>query len=202
MNFLNSLNYAIILPIIISVFSLIISIITALRSWWVERFNLDFDMIKWFGCSENAPFFLWLSVVNKSKLPCSILSIELHNRRNNQDIYATGDSSRKLIVTITHRTGNEITGTEKTYSLDYPMNIESYHCIGGYFHVESQYPFYNFEDDIIDVTINTNRGSVTKKIYMDFGKNIFRAEQHKNKKLSVTSHSDGTPINFLSDTEI
>lgn len=202
MSFLKSLNLITIIPILISIFSLIISIITAFRSWWVERFNLDFEMIKWFGCSQDAPFFLWLSVNNKSKLPCSILSVELHNKSNNKNIYATGNGNKKLMVTLTHKTGSTITGVDKTYSLDYPMNIEAYHCIGGYFHVVSNEPFYNFEDDIIEVTIKTNRGSKTKKIYMDYGKNLYRVEQHKHINSSITTHSDGSPINYLLDEDI
>lgn len=46
--------------------------------------------------------------------------------------------------------------------MDYPVNIESYNR-GGYFYIDSVQPFYYFEDATIDITINTNRGLITKK---------------------------------------
>ena len=66
----------------------------------------------------------------------------------------------------------------------------------------SDYPFHNFEDDTIKITIRTNGGNFTKKVYMNFYKNIFRVIQHKNKSIEVLKHSYNSPINSLNDSDI
>ncbi|NFI94861.1 hypothetical protein FC961_10730 [Clostridium botulinum] len=197
MNFLKSINLITIIPILISMFSLLISIITALRSWWVERFSLNFDMIKWFGGSpKEYPFHIWISVTNSSKLPCSVLEVKIENTRSDKIIHGSGYGERKLILTrsSTNKDPNEI------YSFSYPVNIAPYSSIGGYFHIFSNYPFYFFEDDTVKITIRTNTGSVTKDIFMDYGKNIFRVLQSKSDKDKILKHSDGSTINYLNDT--
>lgn len=187
------------IPIIISIVSLIISIITAFRSWWIERFKLDFEMVKWFGCNDsNYPFHIWLCITNFSKLPCSILEVKIENERNGQTIYGSGTGEKKY---ISSSKSNYKTPTE-TYSLGYPVNIDGYSSIGGYFHIYSDYAFHNFEESIVKITIRTNRGSISKSIFMDFGKNIFRVIQYKNNEIHTIKHSDGTPINFITDTDI
>ena len=185
------------IPIIISIVSLMISIVTAFRSWWVERFNLDFDMIKWFGGSpKEYPFFIWLSITNYSKLPCSILEIKIENTRSEETFYASGYGESKLVCS----TKSNYSEPKSVYSFSYPVNISPYNSIGGYFHVFSDYSFSNYEEDIVKITVRTNRGSITKKIYMDYGKNIFRVLQFKNEDIKITHHSNGSPINYLKDT--
>src|SRR5699024_11900547 len=68
-----------ILPIFISLISLGISIFIATKNLRDERFDLDFELIKWFGSSEreDIPDHLWLTITNNSKLPCSILEISV-----------------------------------------------------------------------------------------------------------------------------
>lgn len=187
------------IPIIISICSLIISIITAIRSWWVERFNLDFNMVKWLGSNPSEGYiFIWLCITNNSKLPCSILEVKIENNRNGTLVYGNGTGPKQHISTRIRN--NEI--KKETYSFDYPINIDSYSSIGGYFHIYSNLCFFNFEDSNVKLTIKTNRGIITKNVFMDFGKNIFRVMQHSNNELSCIKHSDGTPIEFLTDSYI
>lgn len=83
MNFFKSINIISVIPIIISLISLIVSLTVAIRTWLNERFKLDFEMVKWFGCNEGGhPIFLWLNITNNSKLPFSILDIKIHNERH------------------------------------------------------------------------------------------------------------------------
>lgn len=199
MEIINKIDLITLIPIIISLISLIISLITSLRTWRSEKFKLDFDMVKWFGCSEGKnSIFLWLYVTNNSKLPCSILEVKIKNERFEEVIEATGMGGKKLIATI----DSNKKGSRDIYSLNYPINIEPYSSIGGYFHISSSYGFYSYEDDLVQVTIRTNRGSVTKKIFMDFGKNIYRVIQHNNGDIENMKRSDGSEIEFLIDKDI
>lgn len=60
-----SVDITTIIPIAISVISLIISIGVGLRNWWNERFKLDFEMVKWFGCGDGGGIiFIWLYITN------------------------------------------------------------------------------------------------------------------------------------------
>lgn len=166
-----------ILPIVISVMSFLISSYIALRSWWIERFNLDFEMIKWFGTNYGGhPFFIWLYITNSSKLPCSVLEVKLYNKRNDHIYVGSGTGNKKLIATSKKNENEPI----NTYSLDYPVRIEPYGSVGGYFHVISKAGFYAFEEDTIKITVRTSRGSFTKNIFMDRGRNIFRIIQHRD----------------------
>lgn len=189
--------------IIISAISLIISLILAIRSWWIERFKLDFEMVKWFGCKgaeEN--IFIWLYVTNYSKLPCSILEIIIKSERDGRVITCSGYGKGKLIAEYKEKT-NEYTKSKEIYSLNYPVTIEAYTSIGGYFHVVSKADFYAYEENNVEITIRTSRGIKKKKIFMDYGKNIYRVLQNKDLPLDKRMHrSDGSNINYLDDSEL
>ena len=191
----------IIIPIVISVISLIVSLLLAFRTWWLERFKLDFEMVKWFGIHEGGghPLFLWLYITNYSKLPCSVLEIKIYNERNGQIVEGSGTGCKRLVSTST-TTGRD---PKDTFSLDYPVKIEPYNSIGGYFHVISKFGFVAFEDDIIKITIRTSRGTMTKNVFMDYGKNTFRVWQYRNTsiKVKLNKRSDGSTINYLDDIE-
>ncbi|WP_238884483.1 hypothetical protein [Clostridium sp. YIM B02551] len=188
------------IPIVISVISLILSLILAFRTWWTERFKLDFEFIKWFGSNDgNHPMFLWLYIKNYSKLPCSVLEIKTYYERNGEIIEGSGTGSKKLVLTKIRGDKN----SNEVYSLDYPIKIEPYNSIGGYFHVFSKYGFYPYEEGVIKITVRTTRGSVTKKVFMDRGKNIFRVLQRRNlsNDMIVEKRTDGSIINYLNDTD-
>lgn len=59
-----------IFPIVISIISLGVSIYAARKNVREERFNLDIQLVIWFGSStrDNIPNFLWLTIINNSKL--------------------------------------------------------------------------------------------------------------------------------------
>ena len=190
-------------PILISSIALLISIYSARKDTRDERFNLDFELVKWFGSSNRAdvPDFLWLSVINNSKLPCSILEISLALAgRDGKMVKAIGRGNRALIVTsYTRQNGNE--KAVETYSLDYPQNLNGYSSLGGYFHIYSSHNFYYFEEKNVNVTIKTNRGSVTKNVLFDMGKNIYRVLQNNDRGegLRFTHRENGSEIVFIDD---
>lgn len=192
-----------ILPILISFISLGISIFTASKNFREERFDLDFDLIKWFGSSnrEDAPDHLWLTITNNSKLPCSILEISVVVEDLSGNIArGIGRGNKALVSTsITRRNDNE--ERKETYSLDYPQNIDGYSSLGGYFHFYSSHYYYHFEERNAKVTVKTNRGNVTKKIFLDMGKNVFRVLQNKNsgEKNKTLHRDDGSQIVYIND---
>lgn len=192
-----------IFPILISVISLGISIFNASKSFRDERFDLDFELVKWFGSSnrEDIPDHLWLTITNNSKLPCSILEISVvAEYPGGKMAKGVGRGNKVLISTsVTRRNGNE--RTKETYSLDYPQNINGYSSLGGYFHIYSSHCFYHFEERDVKVTIKTNRGSVTKEIFFDMGKNIFRVLQNNNleEKNKIIHREDGSEIVYIND---
>lgn len=199
MEIINKIDFKIAIPIIISLISLLISLVTALRTWKSEKFKLDFDMVKWFGSNRGGnSIFLWLYVTNNSKLPCSILEVKIKNNRMGFIVEGSGTGSKKLISTVKSDTKEP----RDIYSLSYPINIAPYSSIGGYFHITSTDGFHLFEEDSVDVTIKTNRGSITKKIFMDFGKNIFRVLQFKTGEIKTIKRHDGSEIEFLIDKDI
>lgn len=179
----------------ISIISLSISLFIALRSLYVERFSIDFDLVKWFAASSvEWPFFIWLTVQNNSKLPVSILEIELVLIRNKK-ITAKGSGNKKHVTTINY--GQE--DKEKVYSIDYPLFIDSYGSTGGYFHVFSDSHFGAFEDCDINVKLITNRGTKKKRFNFDFGKNIYRVWQFNQGDFQIDKHSDGSKIEYMKD---
>lgn len=191
------------LPIIISLIALGISIFNALRDSRAARFDLDFDLVKWFGSSdrEDIPDHLWLTITNNSKLPCSILEISIAAEYPDGNVIkGTGRGNKALISTsITRTNGNEI--RKEIHSLDYPQNINGYSSLGGYFHIYSSHSFYNFEERNVKVTLKTNRGSFTKNIFFDMGKNVFRVLQNNDSRQSpqITRREDGTEIVYIND---
>lgn len=192
-----SIDIITIIPIVISVISLVISIVVGLQNWWSERFKLDFEMVKWFGCNGGGnPIFVWLYVTNYSKIPCSILEITIENQRHEQSVIGYGNGKKKLISTITK-------SSRDIYSLSYPIKIEPYTSIGGYFHIVSDAGFFAYEEDNVKFTIRTSRGTITKRIFMDYGKNIYRVLQNKEvPKNERMRRSDGSEIIFLNDYNI
>lgn len=85
----------VIIPIVISAISLMVSLVLAFRTWWTERFNLDFEFIKWFGSNDGGhPIFLWLYINNYSKLPCSVLEVKVYNERNGEIMEGSGTGDK------------------------------------------------------------------------------------------------------------
>lgn len=192
-----------IFPILISFISLGISIFTALKNTRAEKFNMDFELVKWFGSSdkEDIPNHLWLIITNNSKLPCSILEISLKVEDSVGNVAkGIGRGNKALVSTsITRRKGKE--ERKEKYSLDYPQNIDAYSSLGGYFHIYSSHAFYHFEERNVKVTVKTNRGSITKEIFFDMGKNIFRVLQNKSsgEEPKITRREDGSEIIYIND---
>lgn len=191
-----------IFPIVISLTSLGISIYAARKNVREERFNLDFELVKWFGSStrDDIPNFLWLTIINNSKLPCSILEINVEVKDIAGNVaLGIGRGNKSLVSTIiTRSNGNE--DKKEKYSLDYPQNIDSYSSVGGYFHFHSSNPYYDFEEREAKVTIKTNRGNITKALFLDKGKNIFRVLQNFDSgNRQPRYREDGSEIVYIND---
>jgi len=192
-----------VIPIIISLIAIGISVYSARKNSRDERFNLDFEFVKWFGSSNRAdiPDFLWLTIINNSKLPCSILEISLAiEDRDGKIVKGIGRGNRVLISTSdTGQNGSN--NAVETYSLDYPQNLNGYSSSGGYFHIYSSHNYYFFEEKNVKVTIKTNRGICTKNVFFDMGKNIYRVLQNKTRgeEPRVTQRENGSEIVFIDD---
>lgn len=158
--------------ITISFLALVISLYTTVRHLYVEKFNIEVDFIKWFGGNENGdfPFFLWLTISNESKIPCSIISVELEVE-NNRELKAVGKGAGKIVYE---------SNNDKISSLSYPVNIDGYMAVSGYFHFKGEHPFYNFEGHEIELIIKTTRGNLKKKIKLTHDNNVFRIVQRED----------------------
>lgn len=68
----------------------------------------------------------------------------------------------------------------------------------------SKYEFYNYEENFIKITVRTTRGTITKDVFMDRGKNIFRVLQRQNlsSDIKIDKRSDGSIINYLEDNDL
>ncbi|MGF7002549.1 hypothetical protein M2149_000938 [Lachnospiraceae bacterium PFB1-21] len=187
-----------ILSLVIAGISLLVSILLAFRNWWIERFRINFELVKWFGASDSNqyPFFLWLNIMNNSKLPISVVEVELKYNDNDESYSASGSGNKKLVST-TKSSGQE---DVHHYSQNFPINIPAYSCSGGYIHLFSGAHFYELEDKTVSVTVITNRGKQSKDIFLDFGKNIYRALQYRTKKIPDNfCRSDGSRYEFIKD---
>lgn len=181
--------------LVISGLSLLISICVFARDHQRDRFSLKATVVKWFASNVSGyPFFIWMVIQNDSKLPCSVLKMEIEFERHRQKIHAVGQGG-KVLISTTH-TNNQ---HQEIFSMDYPVTIEGYQSVGGYFHFRSDSPHFYFEDQTVNLTIITNRGTARQKIELKFGDNIMRAMQYQSGELSVTHSSDGKPIIFTTE---
>ncbi|MDB1970737.1 hypothetical protein [Clostridium tertium] len=168
----------------ISFLALGISLYSTIRYLYMEKFNVEIDFIKWFGANENPdfPFFLWLSIANKSKIPCSITSIDLQVKESrNGMLEAIGDGFSKTVYGSEHR---------KISSLNYPVNIDGYLGVSGYFHFKSEFPFYYFEECETELIIKTTRGNVKKQIKLSYDNNVFRTLQGEDLSMNKPEYKD------------
>lgn len=181
--------------LVISGISLAISFFVFARDCWHERFRVKATVVKWFASNvANYPFFIWMVIQNDSKLPCSIIKMEIEFKRHGQTIQAVGQGNKALISTV--RTNDQ---TQEIFSLDYPLTIDSYQSVGGYFHFRSDVAHFNFEDQTVTLKIITNRGTKKQKIELKYGDNIMRAMQHRMDEINVTHDSIGKPITFTTE---
>ena len=192
---MQQVNMIPIISIIASSISLAISFFVFVRDCWKERFSIKCEKVKWFASMvDNQPFFIWLNISNNSKLPVSILKMEMLCNRNGKTISAISRGERHLIMT-NHR-GDK--STEK-YSCDYPVCIDGYSAFGSYFHFSTKVGHFNFEDQDVIITLFTNRGKKEQKMHLDYGSNIFRVMQSFSKDNKIMYNSDGSPIDYQYD---
>lgn len=183
--------------LIISIISLAISFFVFAKDLWHERLRMNVTLIKWFASHANdQPFFLWLVIQNNSALPFSILKIELTGNKGQFPLYAVGQGSKELISTRRYN------GSESyTYSLDYPVIVNAYEGIGGYFHFVSEHSSVNFEDQTVSLIVYTTRGKrKIKNVRLSYGDNIMRAYQHKTGENPITHDAEGNLINYTKET--
>lgn len=184
-----------ILTIVISFVSLIISLFVLFRDCWKERFNIECEKIKWFASMvNNQPFYIWMNISNKSKLPVSIIKMELVCNRNGKLNTAISRGEGHLVMS------KKKDGTIKEkYSCDYPICIDGYASYGAYFHFVSNAGHYSFEEQDVTVKVYTNRGVKEQKMHLDYGSNIFRVLQALSKENVILYNSEGSSIEYQYD---
>lgn len=184
-----------ILTIVISFVSLAVSIFVFIRDSWKERFNIKCEKIKWFASmADNQPFFIWMNISNNSKLPITVLKMELECIRDSKTLSAISRGEKHLVMS-TESNGSK---TDK-YSCDYPICINGYGGFGAYIHFSSKNSHHCFEQQDVKVKIYTNRGVKKQKMRLDFGSNIFRVIQSFSSEDKTMYDSDGSPIEFQYD---
>jgi len=184
-----------IITISISSVSLGISLFVLIRSIFTESFKLKCEKVKWFASmQEKQPFFIWMIISNNSKMPVSVLKMELECIRDNKKITAISRGEKHLVMT---RKKAEV--QEHIYSNEYPICINGYSAFGGYIHFSSNEHQFNFEDQDVIVTVYTNRGKKKQKMHLDYGSNIFRVMLDVSGEGKIKKNSDGTPIDFQYD---
>ena len=137
----------------ISKLSLIISLLTFLYTYEVNKFNLKVKIVpsNTIACNKNDDYqysyFIKCDIINKSKIPITILSVTL----NEYQVFRF-----KVIVC-----GNSVVKNNKLFndvvsSFNYPLKLDSYDAKKGAFLFCSDNEFkfkrYNL------LTINTSRG--------------------------------------------
>lgn len=183
------------IPIAISFASLIISIFVLIRDSWKERFNLKCEKVKWFASMvKNQPFYIWMIISNHSKLPVSILKMELSCNRKGETFSAISRGEKHLIMSK-----NRDDKSLDVYSCDYPICIDGYSSFGSYIHFASETGHFNFEGQDVIVTLYTNRGKKRVKMSLDYGDNIYRVMLSLSGEGKVTKHADGSPIQYQYD---
>lgn len=199
--FLNSIDAS----MIISIISLVISFFVFAKDLWHERLRIDVTLVKWFASLGNdAPFFLWLVIQNDSSLPFSISKMELIGRKKYKgkkvaDLYAVGQGSKRVVSTI-QRSNNKEKVTKEIYSNDYPIVINAYEGVGGYFHFLSNTNAVNFEDQTFTLKIHTNRGRRRiKDVRLNYKDNILRAYQNQMEKAGPSLDAQGNPIEYTKE---
>lgn len=191
----NSINIMTIIPVAISFISLVISVFVLVRDCWKERFRIQCEEVKWFGSMvNNQPFYIWMIISNHSKLPVSVLKMELSCNRNGKQLSAISRGERHLVMPK-----NDNGSDKEVFSCNYPICIDGYSSFGGYIHFSSEAPHFYFEDQDVSVTIYTNRGKKTVKMHLDYGDNIYRVLLSASGEGKVSKHADGTPIHFQFD---
>lgn len=111
-------------------------------------------------------------------------------------LYAVSQGNKRLLV------GNANENSEKNvYSKDYPIVVNAYEGVGGYFHFTSDIGHFAFEDKTVSLIIHTNRGKrKIKNIRLKFGDNIMRAYERKEGTNPITHDSKGNLIEYTKET--
>lgn len=187
-----------IISIIISVISLMLSFFVLAKDWWYERLRINVSLVKWFASMANEePFFLWLTIENNSKLPFSITKMELEGNRSGMELNAISQGSSRLVASIKSNIKEQ---NRDILSKEYPIVVNGYEGVGGYFHFTANINAYNFEGQTFTLTVFTNRGKrQIKNIDLRFGDNIMRAMQNKEGSIPFTNDAQGNPIIYTSE---
>lgn len=168
------------------------------KDCWYERLRINVSLVKWFASMANEePFFLWLTIENNSKLPFSITKMELEGNRSGMELNAISQGSSRLVASIKSNIKEQ---NRDILSKEYPIVVNGYEGVGGYFHFTANINAYNFEGQTFTLTVFTNRGKrQIKNIDLRFGDNIMRAMQNKEGSIPFTNDAQGNPIIYTSE---
>lgn len=142
----------------ISLISIFISLYNFLKKEWNERTNFRIDLKGYIQIQlkDKSILHLHLSIINESKLPISITSMEL--KTCNQTYYFSGNKTK--IYSEETKRGNVILHRNDYYSTELPKTIQALGSIRGHFHVELlDINIREILEVPILLIINTNRKS-------------------------------------------
>lgn len=111
-------------------------------------------------------------------------------------LYAVSQGNKRLVAKSVNK------GLENNiYSKEYPIVVNAYEGVGGYFHFTSDIGHFAFEDKTVSLIIHTNRGKrKIKNIRLKFGDNIMRAYERKEGTNPITHDAKGNLIEYTKET--
>jgi len=186
-----------VLALTFSFISLGISIAVIIRTLFQERFSVDFSLIKYYPCGFDTKYsgiFVDLCIVNNSKLPISILSIEIIDSNGNSN-FSSGEV--KEIYRILKSSNSQKTEETISCSVTLPIFIESFSAKSGYLHISTKQYWYSFEEREFTFIVHTNRGDSKKKLLFERRRSIFRKQQLLSGESPVLKDSSGNEIEYI-----
>ena len=111
-------------------------------------------------------------------------------------LYAVSQGNKRLVAKSVNKTSEN-----NIYSKEYPIVVNAYEGVGGYFHFTSDIGHFAFEDKTVSLVIHTNRGKrKIKNIRLKFGDNIMRAYERKEGTNPITHDAKGNLIEYTKET--
>lgn len=186
-----------VLALAFSFISLGVSIAVIIRTLFQERFSVDFSLIKYFPCGFDTKYpgiFVDLCIVNNSKLPISILSIEIIDSNNNSN-FSSGEV--KEIYRSSKSSNSKKTEEIIFNSVTLPIFIESFSAKSGYIHITTKQHWYSFEEREFTFIVHTNRGDTKKQLLFERRRSIYRKLQLLSGESPVLKDSLGNEIEYI-----
>ncbi|MGX8791837.1 hypothetical protein ACW0TQ_08655 [Oceanobacillus sp. M60] len=147
--------------LVISIISISITIFMAVRTLYMERMNLNVEVLNQASLPHIKRVHLNMFFTNKSKNPISISSISIHSIVN-------GEDKTRFARFLRHRVAHTTTRKEITQEIindTIPISIESYGAVYGLITIDLiDYNVEAFINETSFLEIYTSRGKYKKNI--------------------------------------